>query len=143
MASVSSLSPPTPFVTASSSLGNSVRVLNVNSNATIATLKAPPSEVEVSQMHFDPKREITVQETEIVCSKGPQTLWSARISGKVTILAGNGNFWAVGCEDGCLQIYTKCGRRAMPTMMMGYATTFVDCDECWTLLLVTRKGSLY
>ena len=31
----------------------------------------------------------------------------------------------------------------MPTMMMGYATTFVDCDECWTLLLVTRKGSLY
>ncbi|KAG5026846.1 hypothetical protein JHK86_022760 [Glycine max] len=129
MASVSSLSPPTPFVTASSSLGNFVRVFNVNSNTTIATLKAPPSEVEVSQMHFDPK--------------GPQTLWSARISGKVTILAGNGNFWAVGCEDGCLQIYTKCGRRAMPTMMMGYATTFVDCDECWTLLLVTRKGSLY
>lgn len=31
----------------------------------------------------------------------------------------------------------------MPTMMMGSATTFVDCDECWTLLLVTRKGSLY
>ncbi|KAG5140867.1 hypothetical protein JHK84_034635 [Glycine max] len=85
-----------------------------------------------------------MKETEIVCSKGPQTLWSDRISGKVTVLAGNGNFWAVGCEDGCLQkIYTKCGRRAMPTMMMGSATTFVDCDECWTLLLVTRKGSLY
>ena len=31
----------------------------------------------------------------------------------------------------------------MPTMMMGSAATFVDCDECWTLLLVTRKGSLY
>ncbi|XP_020238130.1 protein HIRA isoform X2 [Cajanus cajan] len=84
-----------------------------------------------------------MKETEIVCSKGPQTLWSDRISGKVTVLAGNGNFWAVGCEDGCLQIYTKCGRRAMPTMMMGSAATFVDCDECWTLLLVTRKGSLY
>lgn len=31
----------------------------------------------------------------------------------------------------------------MPTMMMGSAATFVDCDECWKLLLVTRKGSLY
>ncbi|WJX68933.1 hypothetical protein P8452_53254 [Trifolium repens] len=84
-----------------------------------------------------------MKETEIVCTRGDQTLWSDRISGKVTVLAGNINFWAVGCEDGCLQIYTKCGRRAMPTMMTGSAATFVDCDECWTLLLVTRKGSLY
>ncbi|XP_061345381.1 protein HIRA-like isoform X2 [Gastrolobium bilobum] len=85
----------------------------------------------------------TMKETEIMCTRGRQTLWSDRISGKVTVLAGNANFWAVGCEDGCLQIYTKCGRRAMPTMMTGSAATFVDCDECWTLLLVTRRGSLY
>uniref|UniRef100_A0A2N9IXM9 Protein HIRA n=1 Tax=Fagus sylvatica TaxID=28930 RepID=A0A2N9IXM9_FAGSY len=84
-----------------------------------------------------------MKETEIVCTRGSQSLWSDRISGKVTVLAGNANFWAVGCEDGCLQVYTKCGRRAMPTMMMGSAATFIDCDECWKLLLVTRKGSLY
>ncbi|KAJ7981149.1 Protein HIRA [Quillaja saponaria] len=84
-----------------------------------------------------------LKETEIACMRESQTLWSDRISGKVTVLAGNANFWAVGCEDGCLQIYTKCGRRAMPTMMMGSAATFVDCDECWKLLLVTRKGSMY
>ncbi|ESW22079.1 hypothetical protein PHAVU_005G125300 [Phaseolus vulgaris] len=84
-----------------------------------------------------------MKETEIVCSKGSQILWSDWISEKVTVLAGNGNFWAVGCEDGCLLIYTKGGRRAMPTMMMGSAATFIDCDECWTLLLVTRNGSLY
>ncbi|KAI4334258.1 hypothetical protein L6164_018969 [Bauhinia variegata] len=84
-----------------------------------------------------------MRETEIACTRGAHTLWSDRISGKVTVLAGNANFWAVGCEDGSLQIYTKCGRRAMPTMMMGSAATFVDCDECWKLLLVTRKGSLY
>ncbi|XP_045829592.1 protein HIRA-like isoform X1 [Trifolium pratense] len=84
-----------------------------------------------------------MRETEIACTRGPQTLWSDRISGKVTVLAGNVNFLAVGCEDGCLQIYTKCGRRAMPTMMMGSAAIFVDCDESWKLLLVTRKGSLY
>ena len=43
----------------------------------------------------------------------------------------------------CMKIYTKCGRRAMPTMMMGSAATFIDCDDSWKLLLVTRKGSLY
>lgn len=31
----------------------------------------------------------------------------------------------------------------MPTMVTGSSATFVDCDEHWTLLLVTRKGSLY
>lgn len=84
-----------------------------------------------------------MKETEIHCTRGAQTLWSDRISGKVTVLAGNANFWAVGCEDGCIQIYTKCGRRAMPTMMMGSAAVFVDCDESWKFLLVTRKGSLH
>ncbi|XP_057484159.1 protein HIRA-like isoform X1 [Actinidia eriantha] len=85
----------------------------------------------------------TMKETEITCTRGAQTLWSDRISGKVTVLAGNSNFWAVGCEDGGLQVYTKGGRRAMPTMMMGSAAVFIDCDDCWKLLLVTRKGSLY
>lgn len=42
-----------------------------------------------------------------------------------------------------LKVYTRCGRRALPTMMMGSAATFIDCDESWKLLLVTRKGSLY
>lgn len=31
----------------------------------------------------------------------------------------------------------------MPTMMMGSTPVFVDCDESWKLLLVTRKGALY
>ncbi|CAK9153819.1 unnamed protein product [Ilex paraguariensis] len=84
-----------------------------------------------------------MKETEITCTRGIQTLWSDRMSGKVTVLAGNANFWAVGCEDGCLQVYTKCGRRDMPAMMMGSAAVFIDCDESWKLLLVTRKGSIY
>ena len=45
-----------------------------------------------------------MKETEITCSRGAETLWSDRISGKVTVLAGNANFWAVGCEDGSLQV---------------------------------------
>ena len=41
------------------------------------------------------------------------------------------------------KVYTKCGRRAMPTMMMGSAATFIVFDECRKLLLVTRKGLLH
>ncbi|XP_073134861.1 protein HIRA-like isoform X2 [Henckelia pumila] len=84
-----------------------------------------------------------MKETELSCTRGTQNLWSDRISGKVTVLAGNMNFWAVGCEDGCLQVYTKSGRRAMPTMMLGSSAVFIDCDEFWKLLVVTRMGSLY
>lgn len=46
----------------------------------------------------------STKETEITCTRGTETLWSDRISAKVTVLAGNANFWAVGCEDGCLQV---------------------------------------
>ncbi|XP_019178834.1 PREDICTED: protein HIRA isoform X1 [Ipomoea nil] len=84
-----------------------------------------------------------MKDTELICTKGMQTFWSDKISGKVTVLAGNANFWAVGSEDGSLQIYTKCGRRSMPTMMLGSGAVFIDCDESWKLLLVTKKGSLY
>ena len=44
------------------------------------------------------------KETEICCKKGNKTLWLDRISANVTVLAGNVNFWAAGCEDGCLQV---------------------------------------
>ncbi|GER36571.1 protein HIRA [Striga asiatica] len=84
-----------------------------------------------------------IKETELSCTRGSWNLWADRISGKVSVLSGNSNFWAVGCEDGSLQIYTKCGRRAMPTMLMGSAAVFIDCDESWKLLLVTKKGSVY
>ncbi|KAI0519728.1 hypothetical protein KFK09_007187 [Dendrobium nobile] len=83
------------------------------------------------------------KETEISCTRGTLILWSDRICGKVTVLAGNANFWAVGCEDGSLQVYTKCGRRSMPAMMMGSAAVFIDCSEYWELLLVTKRGLLY
>ncbi|OAY81950.1 Protein HIRA [Ananas comosus] len=105
-------------------------------------LEATPVERAASDV-IGPTNLFLSKETEIRCAKGTQTLWSDRISGKVTVLAGNANFWAVGCEDGCLQVYTKCGRRAMPAMMMGSAAVFIDCDECWKLLLVTRRGLLY
>ena len=31
----------------------------------------------------------------------------------------------------------------MPAIMTGSAAVFIDCDESWKLLLVTRKGLVY
>ncbi|XP_057850963.2 protein HIRA isoform X2 [Cryptomeria japonica] len=84
-----------------------------------------------------------LKEMEVICSKGGLTQWRDKLPGNVTVLAGNANYWAVGCENGCLQVYTKCGRRALPTMMVGSAPTFIDCDEGWKLLLLTQRGSMY
>ncbi|KAJ4783256.1 Protein HIRA [Rhynchospora pubera] len=83
------------------------------------------------------------KETQISCKKGLQFLWSDRISCKVTALAGNKNFWAVSCEDGSLQVYTECGRRMLPAMMVGSGAIFIDCDETWRLLLVTIRGAIF
>ncbi|XVF05197.1 hypothetical protein REPUB_Repub05bG0151100 [Reevesia pubescens] len=130
--------------TASSSTSLSIRVFDKKEgeDMTPVCLEACPREHAVNDI-VGVGNACMMKETEIICTRGAQTLWSDRIAGKVSVLAGNANFWAVGCEDGCLQVYTKCGRRALPPMMMGSAATFIDCDESWKLLLVTRKGSLY
>ncbi|XP_076896466.1 protein HIRA-like isoform X1 [Bidens hawaiensis] len=121
----------------------SIRVFdNKESGDTHACLEARPKEHAANDI-IGPASTFLMKETEISCTRNGQTLWSDRISCNVTVLAGNANFWAVGCDDGSLQVYTKCGRRSMPTMMIGSTPVFIDCDESWKLLLVTRKGSLY
>ncbi|XP_020260326.1 protein HIRA isoform X2 [Asparagus officinalis] len=121
----------------------SIRVFNKKDNDDVPIcLEAKPVERSANDL-IGVGNAFLTKETEITCTKGSEKLWSDRIAGKVTVLAGNVNFWAVGCEDGCLQVYTKCGRRAMPAMMMGSAAVFIDCDDCWKLLLVTRRGLLY
>lgn len=66
-------------------------------------LEAKPVERSMNDM-IGVGNAFLTKETEITCTRGTLVLWSDRISGKVTVLAGNANFWAVGCEDGCLQV---------------------------------------
>ncbi|KAG8050267.1 hypothetical protein GUJ93_ZPchr0009g1407 [Zizania palustris] len=122
----------------------SIHVFNKkdNGDSLPVCLEAKPVERSAGDM-IGLSGALSTKETEVTCTRGTETLWSDRISAKVTVLAGNANFWAVGCEDGCLQVYTKHGRRAMPVMMMGSAAVFVDCDDCWKLLVVTRRGLVY
>jgi protein HIRA/HIR1 len=58
-------------------------------------------------------------------------------------LAGNTNFWAVACSDGILQLYTMAGRRSQLSMVLGSPAAFMDCNQGWRLLVVTKAGSLH
>ncbi|KAG2633591.1 hypothetical protein PVAP13_2NG243803 [Panicum virgatum] len=73
-----------------------------NEESLLVCLEAKPVERAAADM-IGVGGAFSTKETEIRCTRGTETLWSDRISGKVTVLAGNANFWAVGCEDGCLQ----------------------------------------
>jgi len=82
----------------------SIRVFNKKDNDDVPIcLEAKPVERSVIDM-IGVGNAFLTKETEITCTKGSQTLWSDQITGKVTVLAGNANFWAVGCDDGCLQV---------------------------------------
>lgn len=66
-------------------------------------LEAKPREHAVNDI-VGAGNTVMIKETELSCTRGSENLWSDRISGKVTVMSGNSNFWAVGCEDGSLQV---------------------------------------
>lgn len=73
-------------------------------DSTVPTfLEASPREHSMNDI-VGMGKTFVLKETDITCKRGSETLWSDRISGKVNVLAGNTNFWAVGCEDGCVQV---------------------------------------
>lgn len=95
---------------ASSSLGASCSTLSIRvfdkkegEDTVPICLEAQPREQAANDI-VGMGNTFIMKETEITCTRGLQILWSDRISGKVTVLAGNANFWAVGCEDGCIQV---------------------------------------
>jgi hypothetical protein len=76
---------------------------NDNEDSIPVCLEAKPVERAAGDM-IGVDGAFSTKESEIKCTRGTETLWFDRISGKVTVLAGNANFWAVGSEDGCLQV---------------------------------------
>ncbi|KAF8393583.1 hypothetical protein HHK36_021827 [Tetracentron sinense] len=70
---------PSGVIAASASLDSFVRVFDVDTNATIATLEAPPS--EVWQMQFDPKvRKDNIPARTLIALKSPNRCQASDIS---------------------------------------------------------------
>ena len=60
----------------------------------------------------------------------------------VLIVTGNSNFWAAGCEDGSLHIWTPAGRRLLNALVLEAQPVILDCRGWW-LMCITAVGQCY
>lgn len=78
----------------------------------------------------------------VALKEGGRTVWEDYIAGRVTAIAGNANFSAIGCEDGSLFVYSPAGRRMFPCIMLGSPVTHLDSNLTRHLLAVTSDAAL-
>ena len=80
--------------------------------------------------------------TRITVSKKNQVLWQDYLPKAALLVTGNRNFWAAGCEDGSLHLWTPAGRRLLNALVLEAQPVILDCRG-WFLLAITAVGQLY
>ena len=80
--------------------------------------------------------------TRITLSRRSQTLWQDFLHKAALLTTGNRHFWAVGCEDGSLHVWTPAGRRLMNALVLEAQPVILDCRGWW-LMCVTAVGQVY
>ncbi|KAF2484413.1 histone transcription regulator Hir1 [Neohortaea acidophila] len=80
--------------------------------------------------------------TRITLSRRNQVLWQDFVPKAALLVTGNRNFWAVGCEDGSLHIWTAAGRRLLNASILEAQPVILDCRGWW-LLALTAVGQCY
>ena len=80
--------------------------------------------------------------TRIFCTKNGHNLWQDFLPKAVLIVTGNSNFWAAGCEDGSLHIWTPAGRRLLNALVLEAQPVILDCRGWW-LMCITAVGQCY
>ena len=80
--------------------------------------------------------------TRITVSKRSQILWQDFLPKAALLVTGNRNFWAAGCEDGSLHVWTPAGRRLLNASILEAQPVILDCRGWW-LLAITAVGQCY
>lgn len=80
--------------------------------------------------------------TRITLTRRNQTIWQDFLPRAVLLTTGNRHFWAAGCEDGSLHLWTPAGRRFLSPMVLEAQPVILDCRGWW-LLAVTAVGQVY
>lgn len=80
--------------------------------------------------------------TRVNCTRHGQSLWQDYLPKAVLLLTGNANFWAAGCEDGTLYLWTPAGRRMMPAMLLSSTPVIMDCRGNY-LMVLTAVGFIH
>ncbi|KAF4556940.1 HIR1-like protein [Elsinoe fawcettii] len=77
--------------------------------------------------------------TRITLSRRGQVLWQDYVPRHVLLATGNRHYWAVGCDDGSLHIWTPAGRRMLNSLVLPAQPVILDCRG-WYLLAVSAVG---
>lgn len=80
--------------------------------------------------------------TRINCTRRGQSLWQDYLPKSALLVTGNRNFWAVGCEDGSVHVWTPAGRRLLNAMILEAQPAIMDCRGWW-LLCISAVGMCY
>ena len=80
--------------------------------------------------------------TRITVTRRSQVLWQDFLPKAALLVAGNRNFWAAGCEDGSLHLWTPAGRRLLNALVLEAQPVILDCRG-WYLLAITAVGQVY
>ena len=80
--------------------------------------------------------------TRITLSRRSQILWQDFLHKAALLTTGNRHFWAVGCEDGSLHLWTPAGRRLMNAIVLEAQPVILD-SRGWYLLAITAVGQVY
>ena len=80
--------------------------------------------------------------TRVTLVKRGQILWQDFLPKAALLVTGNKNFWAVGCEDASVHVWTPAGRRLLNASILEAQPVILDCRG-WYLLIVTAVGQCY
>lgn len=80
--------------------------------------------------------------TRITLSRRGQVLWQDFLPKAALLVTGNRQFWAVGCEDGSLYVWTPAGRRLINASVLEAQPVILDC-RAWWLMVLTAVGQCY
>ncbi|KAL2353994.1 histone transcription regulator HIRA, WD repeat superfamily [Cryomyces antarcticus] len=78
--------------------------------------------------------------TRISATRRGQALWQDFLPRSALLVTGNHNFWAVGCEDGSIYVWTPAGRRLLNALILEAQPVILDCRGWW-LMCVTAVGT--
>ncbi|XP_059138607.1 protein HIRA-like isoform X2 [Physella acuta] len=76
------------------------------------------------------------------CIKGGKILWDQMFTSKICATAGSVHVLCAACVDGTVSVFSKCGRRIFPFLVVGAQPAFLICQGHY-LLVVTTKGTLF
>ena len=116
-------------------LGGETNVLSTKGKTTVLEARNAIGQSRVA-------RSQGTEPVRISCSAQGHSIWQDYLPKSVLLLTGNTKFWAAGCEDSSVYVWTPMGRRLLNPIILEAQPVILDCRGEW-LLCITAAGLCY